>query len=73
MTDMMCEKAMALTAAHLLPIYEGKCDPDSWDGVTLASTLGGMVINTAGVTLPHGMEHPAAACGISSMERGWLP
>ena len=60
LTDMMCEKAMALTAAHLLPIYEGKCDPDSWDGVTLASTLGGMVINTAGVTLPHGMEHPAS-------------
>lgn len=26
----------------------------------IASTIGGMVINTAGVTLPHGMEHPAS-------------
>jgi len=30
------------------------------DAVTWASTIGGMVINTAGVALPHGMEHPAS-------------
>ena len=28
--------------------------------MTLASTLGGMVIGVAGVTAPHGMEHPAS-------------
>jgi len=33
---------------------------ETWEKVTWASTLGGMVINTAGVTAPHGMEHPAS-------------
>ena len=41
-------------------LYEGENDPEAWDAVSLASTIGGMVINTAGVTLPHGMEHPAS-------------
>ena len=58
--DMMCEKGMMLLGEHLIPLFEGECDPEHWDAVSLASTLGGMVINTAGVTLAHGMEHPAS-------------
>lgn len=33
---------------------------EAFDAITWASTLGGMVINTAGVTASHGMEHPAS-------------
>ena len=36
--------------------------------MTLASTLGGMVIGTAGVTLAHGMEHPAS--GLRNIVHG---
>lgn len=41
---------------------------EAWDYVSFASTLGGMVINTAGVTLPHGMEHPAS--GLKNIVHG---
>ena len=40
----------------------------AWEGVTLASTIGGMVINTAGVTLGHGLEHPAS--GLRNVTHG---
>ena len=68
LTDMMCEKAMELIGKHLIPLYEGECEPESWDAVSFASTIGGMVINTAGVTLPHGMEHPAS--GLRDITHG---
>ena len=45
---------------HLLVPLGGKGGPEDWDAVAWASTLGGMAINTAGVALPHGMEHPAS-------------
>lgn len=60
LTDMMSLYGMELLGKYLVPLYEGESDPESWDAVSFASTLGGMVINTAGVTLPHGMEHPAS-------------
>lgn len=68
LTDMMCEKGMELLGKHLIPLFEGECDPESWDAVSLASTLGGMVINTAGVTVAHGMEHPAS--GLRNIVHG---
>ena len=40
--------------------YDGHKDQRAWERVAIASTIGGMVINTAGVTLAHGMEHPAS-------------
>ena len=40
----------------------------AWESITLASTIGGMVINTAGVTLGHGMEHPAS--GLKDITHG---
>ncbi|MCR5748552.1 MAG: iron-containing alcohol dehydrogenase [Lachnospiraceae bacterium] len=39
-----------------------------WEKLTVASTIGGMVINTAGVTLAHGMEHPAS--GLKNIVHG---
>ena len=68
MTDMMCEKGMKLIGKYLIPLFEGECAPGAWDAVSFASTLGGMVINTAGVTLAHGMEHPAS--GLRDITHG---
>ncbi len=49
---------MKLTAHNLVKAYQREGGKGAWDKLTLASTIGGMVINTAGVTLAHGMEHP---------------
>ncbi len=73
-TDALAHYAVTLLAQYLVPLYkhvkataEGKPEVlnetqliKAWEAVTLASTIGGMVINTAGVTLAHGMEHPAS-------------
>lgn len=59
-TDMLALEGMKLIGQHLVSVYQGKGQADDWDAVTWASTIGGMVINTAGVTLAHGMEHPAS-------------
>lgn len=68
LTDMMCEKGMELIGKNLIPLYEGENDPNAWDAVSFASTLGGMAINTAGVTVAHGMEHPAS--GLRNIVHG---
>ena len=74
--------AVTLLAQYLVPLYkhvkamaEGKSAvlnetqlTKAWESVTLASTIGGMVINTAGVTLAHGMEHPAS--GLKDITHG---
>ena len=51
---------MSLLAENLPALYDGSTDRDAWGKVTIASTIGGMAINQAGVTLAHGMEHPAS-------------
>jgi alcohol dehydrogenase class IV len=68
LTDMMSLSAMEMIGKYLLPVYEGNGDGEAWDAITWASTLGGMVINSAGVTLPHGMEHPAS--GLKNIVHG---
>ena len=68
MTDMLALQGMELIGANLLKIYQGNGDAEAWDAVTWASTIGGMVINTAGVTVPHGMEHPAS--GLRNIVHG---
>lgn len=62
MTDLLCVEAMKSVGKYLVSLYQGSGDAESWDAMTWASTIGGMVINTAGVALPHGMEHPASGC-----------
>ena len=62
MTDMMCVEAMQMIGKHLVSLCRGEESAGAWDAMAWASTIGGMVINTAGVTLPHGMEHPASGC-----------
>jgi alcohol dehydrogenase class IV len=48
--------------------YKDKEDMEAWSAISLASTLGGMSINSAGVTAPHGLEHPAS--GIRNITHG---
>lgn len=59
-TDALCLYAIPLIADNLVKIYRGKGTDESWNALTLGATLGGMVINTAGVSLSHGMEHPVS-------------
>lgn len=67
-TDALCEYAMNLIADNLVRVYKGEGDKRAWEKLTLASTIGGMAINTAGVTLAHGMEHPAS--GLKDIVHG---
>ena len=81
-TDALAHYAVTLLAQYLVLLYKhvkAKAESKSavlnetqltkaWESVTLASTIGGMVINTAGVTLAHGMEHPAS--GLKDITHG---
>lgn len=60
-TDALCVKGMQLIANSLVRLYNGERENASlWDQLSMASTIGGMVIHTAGVVLPHAMEHPVS-------------
>lgn len=67
-TDILSLQGIELIGKYLVPLYEGSDDPKAWDAISLASTFGGMAINTAGVALPHGMEHPAS--GLRNIVHG---
>lgn len=60
LTDMKAFYGIKLLAENLIKAYNDPADLDAWEKVTLASTLGGMVIGVAGVAAPHGLEHPAS-------------
>ena len=68
MTEYMALSAIKLIGENLADIYNGSDNPDSWDSVSWASTLGGMSIFVSGVALPHGMEHPAS--GLKNIVHG---
>jgi alcohol dehydrogenase class IV len=68
MTEYLSINAVKAVADNVTDLYNGSEDADKWDAVTWASTIGGMVINTAGVVLPHGMEHPAS--GLKNIVHG---
>lgn len=67
-TDALSLYAMELIVGNLVKVYKGEGGKEAWEKITLASTIGGMVINTAGVTLAHGMEHPAS--GLKDIVHG---
>lgn len=67
-TDALCLQGMELIGRYLLPLYQGSIDPDAWDALSWASTIGGMAIHSAGVTAAHGMEHPAS--GLRNIVHG---
>lgn len=67
-TDALAKQGLELWHKHFINVYQGHASQEAWEGITLASTLGGMVINTAGVTIGHGMEHPAS--GLKDIVHG---
>ena len=68
LTSMMALQGMELLGKYLIRAYENIEDQEALEAVTWASTLGGMVINTAGVVAPHVMEHPAS--GLKDIVHG---
>ena len=67
-TDALALYAMELIRDSLVDLYHGSEEKEKWEKITIASTIGGMVINQAGVTLAHGMEHPAS--GLKDIVHG---
>ena len=51
-TETLTYRGMKMIADALVNIYNGYNDSEAWDSLALASTFGGMVIHSAGVTLP---------------------
>lgn len=68
LTTMMALQGIELIGKNLVKVYKNIDDMEAFEKITWASTLGGMVINTAGVTAPHGMEHPAS--GLKNIVHG---
>lgn len=60
MTDVLALEGIRLIGESLPQVYKDASDMQAWEKLTWGSTLGGMVINTAGVAGPHSMEHPAS-------------
>ena len=67
-TDALALYAIELIADCLVDLYNGSEDSKKWEELTIASTIGGMVINQAGVTLAPGREHPAS--GLKDIVHG---
>lgn len=68
LTDIMALEGMKIAAESLPKLFEDAGDIWDWEKLTWASTLGGMVINTAGVAAPHAMEHPVS--GLTDAAHG---
>lgn len=68
-TDSLALLGIQLINDSLVDLYtDTDVTDEKWEKITLASTIGGMVIGVAGVTLCHGMEHPAS--GLKDIVHG---
>lgn len=67
-TDAQALLGMQLLADDLPKLVSGEGGAAEWESVSLAATLGGMVIGAAGVSAAHGMEHPAS--GLKNIVHG---
>lgn len=54
--------ALELLAQNMVKAYKDHTEREAWCKVTLASTIGGMSIELAGITAVHGMAHPVSGC-----------
>lgn len=59
-TEALALKAIEMVTEYLPVVYKDPSNIDAWEKVTLANTIGGMVIDCSGVTLLHGLEHPVS-------------
>lgn len=68
-TDALAKYAIEQLAKVLVPLYTGEDESlEAWEKLSYSATIGGMVIGVAGVTLCHGMEHPAS--GLRNIVHG---
>jgi alcohol dehydrogenase class IV len=67
-SDLYALEGIRLIHESLVPLYTGKGGMGEWEKLSWASTLGGMSIGIAGVTAPHGLEHPAS--GLRNITHG---
>lgn len=68
LTDTQALLGIQLLSKNLPALFKDYDNDDAWESVSLAATLGGMVIGTAGVSAAHGMEHPAS--GLKNIVHG---
>lgn len=68
LTDAQALLAIRLITENLPKLMKDYDDDEAWEAVSLAATLGGMVIGAAGVSAAHGMEHPAS--GLKNIVHG---
>ena len=68
LTDAQALLAIKLITANLPELMQDYDNSEAWEAVSLAATLGGMVIGAAGVSAAHGMEHPAS--GLKNIVHG---
>ncbi|MDR1641630.1 MAG: iron-containing alcohol dehydrogenase [Clostridiales bacterium] len=61
-------RGVELGASSLARACSGSKCSKAWDDLAWASVMGGMAINMAGVTAPHGLEHPAS--GLRNITHG---
>ena len=67
-TDALCLYAMPLIVKNLPKACADPSDKEAWASLSIAATIGGMVIGQAGVTLSHAMEHPLS--GLKNIVHG---
>jgi alcohol dehydrogenase class IV len=67
-TEALAIKAIELIGKNLTRVYEDPQDIEAWSNIAIANTFGGMVIDSAGVALPHGLEHPIS--GLLNVTHG---
>jgi alcohol dehydrogenase class IV len=68
LSDLMAQEGMRLIYESLPLLYRGTGGAGEWEKLTWASTLGGMCIGLAGITAPHGIEHPPS--GLRNIVHG---
>lgn len=68
LTDAQALLALKLITENLPKLMSDYDDSKAWEAISLAATLGGMVIGAAGVSAAHGMEHPAS--GLKNIVHG---
>ncbi len=68
LSDSLALQAIKTISLHLPLVFQNPNDLEAWDEVAFGSTLGGMVIDRAGVVLVHGLEHPLS--GLYNIRHG---
>ena len=68
LTDMMALRGMRLISKSLPALYKNSGNDSDWDNLAWASTMGGMVIGSAGITAGHALEHPIS--GLKNIVHG---